>query len=284
MIKNIITNKLQAALTLYFVALVVGWVFLHRSGTHTSNYNYLFSLLFSLQPLVGGFIGMVRSGIWGRFRSAIGKSIFFFSLGLFLWGAGSMVWSYYNFVVKNSLPYPSFADLGFAPSVFFWGVGAFFLSKASGARFALRTSNFAKAFTVVAVLGLPALAYYLLVHVARGGVVVPDGESLLKAVLDIAYPLGDFVALMLSVIIFGLSFKYFGGLFKASIMGLLSGLGVMFLADFVFSYTTTTGTFYNGDWGDLLMSFGLFLLTFGALGFAMRPAVTTAPIAEKVEV
>ena len=41
----------------------------------------------------------------------------------------------------------------------------------------------------------------------------------------------------------------------------------MTIADAVFSYTTTVGTFYNGQFGDLLLTTGLFLLTFGALGF-----------------
>lgn len=280
MLQKITKNNFQRVVLVYLLALFVYWGFLHHSGLKTSNYNYLYSLLFSLIPLVGGLIGMIRSGIWGRFSSAIGKAVFFFGLGLFLWGAGSMVWSYYNFVVKNSLPYPSLADLGFAPSIFFWGVGAVFLSKATGARFALKKSPLAKVFTFVAIIGLPVLAYYLLVHVARHatlGTLVPDGENALKVVLDIAYPLGDFVALMLSVIIFGLSFKYFGGLFRLSIMALLFGLGLMFLADFVFSYTTTVGTFFNGDAGDLLMTCALFLMTFGLLGFASRPTPVTAP-------
>jgi hypothetical protein len=272
--KTIAKNNFQKIALVYFIALVIYWGFLHHSGLKTSNYNYLYSLLFSLTPLVGGLIGMVRSNIWGRFKSAVGKSVFFFSLGLFLWGAGSMVWSYYNFVIKNSLPYPSLADIGFAPSIFFWGVGAVFLSKASGARFALKNSLFAKIFTAVAVIGLPVTAYYLLVNVARDGTVVPTGESSLKIVLDIAYPLGDFIALMLSVIIFGLSFKYFGGYFKTAIISLLLGLGVMFLGDFVFSYTTTAGTFFNGDWGDLILTTGLFLMTLGVLGFAVKPSLS----------
>jgi F0F1-type ATP synthase assembly protein I len=47
----------------------------------------------------------------------------------------------------------------------------------------------------------------------------------------------------------------------------------MFVADVIFSYTTTAGTFYNGDAGDLLLTIGLFLMTFGILGFASKPAV-----------
>ncbi len=266
-------NIYQKIFAGYLILLLVYWISLHLSHKQTSNYNYFYSFLFSLVPLIGGLIGIFTSGIWGRFKSAIGKSVFFFGLGLFLWGAGSMIWSWYNFFPKVAAPYPSLADIGFAPSIFFWGVGAVFLSRATGARFAFRKSIFAKVFTFVALVVLPIAAYYLLVKVARAGVVVPEGETVLKTVLDIAYPLGDFIALMLSVVIFGLSFKYFGGLFKLSIISILFGLGVMFLGDFIFSYTTTTGSFYNGDWGDLVLTTGLFLMTFGILGFATRPKV-----------
>lgn len=273
MLKNIIHNKFQLGALLYFIGLIIYWIFLHHSGLKTSNYNYLYSFLFSLTPLVGGLIGMFRSAIWGRFGSAIGKTVFFFSLGLFLWGAGSMVWSWYNFFPKVAAPYPSLADIGFAPSIFFWGVGAIFLSKASGARFVLRTSWLAKILTPLLIVVLTAVGYHLLVTVALKGVIVPPGETLLRTILDIVYPLGDFIALMLSVLIFGLSFKYFGGYFKVPTISLLLGLGVMFLGDFIFSYTTTVNTFYNGDRGDLVLTTGLFLLTYGVLGFVTKPSV-----------
>jgi hypothetical protein len=46
---------------------------------------------------------------------------------------------------------------------------------------------------------------------------------------------------------------------------------VMYGADSVFSYTTTKGTYYNADWGDFLLSLGVFLITFGILAFAVKP-------------
>jgi hypothetical protein len=46
---------------------------------------------------------------------------------------------------------------------------------------------------------------------------------------------------------------------------------VMYCADSVFSYTTTKSTYYNADWGDLLLSTGVFLLTFGILAFVVKP-------------
>ncbi|MES2971064.1 MAG: hypothetical protein V4702_01955 [Patescibacteria group bacterium] len=228
--------------------------------------------MFGLIPFFGGLIGIWKSGIWGGRNSSLGKSILFISIGLLLWGIGENIWSYYNIVKGIPAPYPSLADIGFAPSIFFWGLGAFYLSKASGARRSFRKSRFAKIFATVVSLILLAISYYMLVVVARNGVLVPPDEPLLKLILDIAYPLGDFIALTLAFVIFGLSFRLFGGHYSIPIMSILLGLITMYIGDFVFSYTTTVGTFYNGNWGDLILTTGLFFLTFGILGFASVPA------------
>jgi hypothetical protein len=195
------------------------------------------------------------------------------SLGLFLWGAGETIWSYYNFFKHVPAPYPSLADVGFAPSIFFWILGTAFLSIATGAWFALKKSHRAKVFAVAVPLVLLVPSYYVQVKLARGGTVIPPGEPLLKAVLDIAYPFGDFLALTFAAAVLGLSYKYFGGVYRKTIIFLLLGLAVMYAADSVFSYTTTKQTYYNGDWGDLLLALGQFLMTFGILSFATKPAV-----------
>jgi len=259
-------NTYQKICLVSYVFLVIFWILLFLSGEKTSFYNYLYSFLFGLIPLVGGFMAMLNAKMWGGFKSSVGKAVFFLGLGLFCWGSGEAIWSYYNFFVGEPAPYPSLADLGFAPSIFFYGLGAIYLSHATGAKFGLR-NPYAKVFVTVAPFLLLALSYYLFVTVARGGILVPPDETPLKTILDIAYPLGDFLALAISIIISGLSFKYFGGRYLFDIISILLGLAVMTIADAVFSYTTTVGTFYNGQFGDLLLTTGLFLLTFGALGF-----------------
>lgn len=209
---------------------------------------------------------MINSKLWGGLKSAIGKAVFFIGLGLFCWGFGETIWSYYNFFMNVAAPYPSIADIGFAPSIFFYGLGAVYLSKATGAKYGFR-NNLAKVFAFLAPVAILALSYYILVVVARGGVLIPPGETPLKTFLDIVYPLGDFVGLAISAIVSGLSFKYLGGRYFPDIISILAGLGVMYIADSVFSYTTTVGTYFNADFGDLLLAFGMFLLTFGVLGF-----------------
>jgi hypothetical protein len=260
-------NGFQKVAFGFTVLLIIFWAWIHLNGLTDGFYNYLYSFLFGLTPLIGGLIAMCQSRKWGGLKSAVGKAVFFIGLGVFLWGAGETVWSYYNFVLNVPAPYPSLADLGFAPSIFFYGLGAMYLSRATGARFGLR-SKMAKVFVTIAPVVVLIFAYYLLVIVARGGVLIPDGEASLTMLLDIVYPLGDFVALAIAVIVSGLSFKYWGGKYLPDIIAILLGLFVMFVADTVFSYTTTLGTYYNANFGDLLLMLGTALLTYGALGFS----------------
>lgn len=257
-------QKLVLGFFLLFTAL---WAVLFVTHTTDGFYNYLFSFLFGLTPLIGGAVAMANSRVWGGLKSAVGRSVFLIGLGVFLWGIGEAIWSYYNFFLGVPAPYPSLADIGFAPSIFFYGLGAMFLAKATGAKYFLRDHWYAKVFIVVGPILVAIFAYYVLVVIARQGAIIFEGDTSLKALLDIAYPLGDFVALAVAVVVSGLSFKYLGGRYKKDIYAILLGLGVMFIADTIFSYTTTVGTYYNANFGDLMLATGTTLLTFGVLGF-----------------
>lgn len=269
-------NRLQKSLLGFFVLLTAYWVFIYFQGTKEGFHNFFYSFLFGLVPLIGGLIGMLSSRIWGWLGSSIGKAVFFFSLGLFLWGSGEMVWSYYNFFAGEPAPYPSLADLGFGPSIAFWALGSVFFSKASGAKFGFRKTS-AKILTFVIVAAVLVASYYLQIQIARGGQLLTDPADKLKVILDVAYPLGDVIALMLAAVIFGLSRQYLGGRYRWPILTILTGLGVMYVGDFIFSYTTTVGTYFNADWGDWILSFGLFLMTFGIFGFCVRPDLKREP-------
>jgi hypothetical protein len=268
-------NLYQKIAAWFMGALIIFWIVLFFSNVTSGFYSYLFSFLFGLTPLIGGVIAMMQSRHWGGTKSAVGKAVFFIGLGVFCWGSGETIWSYYNFFLGNSAPYPSLADIFFAPSIFFYGLGALYLSRATGAKYGLRDKA-AKLFVTIAPLVILLLSYYLLVVVARGGVLVPDGETPLKTFLDLVYPLGDFVGLTIAVIVSGLSFRYLGGRYLPSIISILLGLATMFVADTIFSYTTTVGNYYNADFGDLILALGTFFLTYGVLGFSrMKEAVAS---------
>lgn len=261
------TNKYQKVLLFYVALLLIFWVVLFFSHETNSFWNYFYSFAFSLVPLIAGFVGCFLAKEWGWFKSAVGKAVFFISLGSFSWGAGSMVWSYYNFFKNISAPYPGFADIGFVLSLPLWVLGVINLSKATGAKFSLKKKRGKVLLFMLPVVVIIA-SYYLLVVVARGGVLLSiDNGFDLKLLLDLAYPIGDVVILSLALLIFGLSINYLGGFYKYSILAILFGFGVMYVADFVFSYTTTLETFYNGNFGDLIFTLALSLISLGTLGF-----------------
>src|SRR3989344_4139272 len=133
-----ILNVYQKVLVGFFVLLMIFWVIIFIQGTKDGFNNYLYSFLFGLMPLTAGAISMWRSRVWGGFKSAIGKAMFFIGLGILLWGVGETIWSYYNFFLGIPAPYPSFAEIGFAPSIFFYSLGTIYLAKATGAKFGLR--------------------------------------------------------------------------------------------------------------------------------------------------
>jgi len=262
-----ILNSYQKIATFFLIVLIIFWISLFAARSTEGFYNYLYSFLFGLIPFFGGAVAVVKSKLWGGLKTPIGKAVFFIGLGMFLWGCGEMIWSYYNFFLAEPAPYPSLADLGFAPSIFFYGLGAIYLSMVTGAKYGLR-SGLAKVLVIIGSLLSFAVAYYLVVIVARGGVLIPEGETALKAVLDIAYPLGSVLALTIAMVVSGLSFRYLGGRYTTDIIAILLGLGMMFIGDTMFSYATTIGSYYNGNFGDLVLTFGTFLLTYGVLGFS----------------
>ena len=217
-------------------------------------------------PLIGGAAALTRVRRWGGLKSAIGKAVFLIGLGIFSWGCGSMIWSYYNFFLGVSVPYPSWADIGFVPSIFFYGLGAIYLVRATGAKITWK-NKYAKIFAVAAPVVIFLLSYYVLVIIARGGVLISSDGTPVKIFLDIIYPLGDFISLTLAILLSGFAFQYLKSGHRFDIMAVLMGLAVMFIVDSIFSYTTTMNTYYNGGPVDFLFIIGQFLLTFGVLGF-----------------
>ncbi len=245
----------------FYVALLVWWGTMFFFHVKNTPFNLAFAFAYGLIPIFGGIFGFFESKRWGLLKSAMGKALFFLSLGLLTWGFGEMIWSYYNFILKIDIPYPSWADASFIVSWPLWSIGVVFLSFATGAKFAIKTIGgklLLVLIPIIAVLG----SYYLLVVVARAGSLT-SGGGLIKIFFDLAYPIMDVIILTLALLIYGLSFRFLGGRFKWPVIITLFGFVVNYFADFGFSYTTTVNTFYNGGWVDLLFTTAMFVLSFG---------------------
>lgn len=244
---------------------IIFWIGIQFSNITDLPINLLYSFSNGFLGTAAGVMGLLISKHWGGSKSAVGKAVMLISLGTFSWGSGTLIWSFYNFVLNIEVPYPSWADLGYALAVPLWAIGVFYLSKATGAKFSLRQLR-----GRLMLISLPLLAavasYYFLYVIARDSSFVVEG-GLLKIFLDFYYPLGDWVILTFAFLIFGLSLQYLGGRFRWPVMIIILGFIFMFISDFTFSYSTTVESYFNGHLADLLFTVAIFVISFGVVSF-----------------
>ena len=259
-------NFVEKVLILDYILalLVVVWVYLFNvtDSTIIDLYGVLF---LGFIPVLGGIGGLFIAKRWGSFKSAVGRAIMFLSLGLISWGLGTYIFSgIYNYLLQIEVPYPSLADVGYVLSLPLWIMGIINLSRATGAKYGLRSPKGKAIFLLIPLLVI-IISYYLLVVVARGGAIDLSDQGLFKIFFDLAYPIGDVLILTLATLVYGLSYNYFGGVYKKSIYIILFGFVILYCADFLFSYLTTLGTWRPADWVDLLFTTAMFVLSMGIM-------------------
>jgi hypothetical protein len=177
-------------------------------------------------------------------KSVLGKSILLISLGMLSWGIGALIWLYYNLASQTEVPYPSLADIGFLLMIPLSAYGLFLL---------LRNIKITiDAISMLKIVILPLLVFILTYRIFILGKLA-ENVSTLQKIFNILYPLGDAIFLSLTIVI--LSLIRGGKLFKP--IGIICfGFIIEAIADFSFSWTTSIGTYYSGNWVDILFAFG----------------------------
>ncbi|OGZ66667.1 MAG: hypothetical protein A3C50_02155 [Candidatus Staskawiczbacteria bacterium RIFCSPHIGHO2_02_FULL_43_16] len=271
MSNGLLLHRIFIALMSLVYLFFIGWFLKLWLNGQTQGVENLWTNFYGIIPLAGGIYGLVISRHWGGLKSSVGRAVVFLSLGLVTWGIGIAIWIFYNLVLGTEVPYPSWADAGFILSWPLWGMGAVYLSRATGAQFGLKNKGGKLVLFIVPVV-IIGFSYYFLVTVARGGILLDLSEwSLLKIFFDLAYPIGDIVILTLAMLVYGLSYKYFGGKYRYAIYLILLAFAFNYLADFTFSYTTTIESYYNGSLADALFATTMFTLSAGIA--MLNPAV-----------
>jgi len=152
------------------------------------------------------------------------------SAGCGAWALGQAVWSWYELVVGRETPFPSIADvgyLGFAAGA----TAALLLYPAVDARGDGRR-RVLDGLAVTAALGLISWS------TALGAVVRSDAETVLSAVVAIAYPATDLVALVLVVLLLS---RRVPDRVALSLVG--CGISAIALSDSAFLWLTASGAY-----------------------------------------
>lgn len=253
-VKYIITVLLFLVITLWFA-------YIHIYINSDFNARQLWGASYQIIALFGGVAGFFVAKKWGGYKSLIGKSIVFLSFSLLFQSFGQSVSSYYTFIEKINLPYPSIGDIGFFGSAICYIISAWLLMKASGLRFSLKSIK-GKSLAIVVPICLIAFSYFFFLRTYQF-----DWSQPIKVFLDFGYPLGDTLYVSLAVIAFIVCHNFLGGLMKRPIKFLICALLFQFIADFAFLYQNQFGAWNVAGWNDYLFCFSYFLMTISILDF-----------------
>lgn len=258
---NIIKKDLATQVAIVaFIVLTIWWILLFMSGSLTGLPNYLFGAIYGpFMSLYGGIMGLKISKLWGGRKSIMGKAIILLSCGLLAESFGQIVFSFYNIFIGIEIPYPSLADLGFFGNIPLYFLGMILVAQAAGVKVRLRfvTSQLQ---AVIIPLAMLLISYMLFLRNHEF-----DFSNPLRIILDFGYPLGQALYVSLAMLTYFLSRKILGGLMRNRILLLIIAFIAQYLADFNFLYQTSTGTWYNGGYGDYLYLTAYFIMTLGLL-------------------
>lgn len=177
---------------------------------------------------VGGGIILLRAG-----RSAAGGRRPWLLLGvaMLLWGLGEVLWTWYEVVQGDEVPFPSIADVAYLAAVPFALAGVLAFASGTGARFQARTL----------LDGCLVAASFLFASWALvlGPLWQDRGGSSLEQVVSLAYPVTDLLlaVLALTIVEWGNTAE------RVSVRLVAASLLVMAVTDSAFTWLTLDGSF-----------------------------------------
>ena len=181
------------------------------------------------------------------------------AVGTGSWAAGQAVWSYYEVVLAQEVPFPSLADVGFLGFPVAAAIGLVIWLGTQGDQIAARGRDLMDGAIIAGSLLVLSWVTTL------GSVVAEGADSWLPLVLSLAYPVGDLILATLVL----LALARGKGAERATLMLLALGLGGLAIADSAYVYLTTLGAYSSADLVSSGWVFGFLLVA--AAGSAVRP-------------
>jgi len=238
-----------------------------------STFVTVFSSTFIVVALLGGIFGLTQAKQWGGFKSLLGKTISFLSLGLILTTLGSLVLSFYFYILESEPSYPSVAEVFYFSGILSYIVGTVFLAKTIRSWKTLKNKPLLQKLTLV-LLPLIMVGLTFLIFVDKHGNI--EGLSSGVVITDFAYAISQAIYAIIALAVLLNSSQLFGGVLRKAVMLLLIGLLVQYAADFNYSYQLISETWVNGGYGELL-----YLLAYAIIGVSIQ--MFTLPKTKAVE-
>ncbi len=175
------------------------------------------------------------------------------------WGAGQVVWTWYESVLGQDVPFPSAADLGYLGMPVL-ATAALLSLPLAAPTMAGRARTILDGLTVAASL-LVCSWVLVLEPVFRAG----SGGRVLEQTILLAYPIGDVVVITI-VMYTALQVRHRDSVQSVSLPLVGTGLVAFAVADSGFSYLTAVGAYSSGSGIDIGWFIGYALILVAALG------------------
>jgi len=245
-----------------YAALLSFWSYIAINGLQGDHsIAELFSGIYGIMALFGGIFGLTVGRHFGGFKSFIGATVMYISLGLLAQVAGQLTYSAYTQLFNIEIPYPSWGDVGYFGSVIFYIMAAWSAVKAVRTKVALK-SALNKALVVIVPIGLLTLSYVVFLSNYK----YQDGQ-LLATILDFGYPLGQAIYIAIALLALVLSRKFLGGIMKNVILLLIFAFFLQYVADFMFLYQHNQDTWKTAGLNELVYLTAYFVMTMSLIKF-----------------
>lgn len=209
----------------------------------------LLTLVFAFLAVLSAYLSFRKYG--GASAGRFAPVWMGFALGISLWFLGEVSWDVYSLAFGVAIPYPSYADVfylgGYIPLIV--GIAQYVRIF----RGALTRERIAAVGALILFVGF-VISFFMLLPV------LTENASMLTRFFGFAYPFLDLV--MLSLVILGLG-VFVGGTVAKSWALFLAGVVLEVVGDVLFTYQTSTGTYYGGSPDDLF-----FVLAYMTLALA----------------
>lgn len=158
------------------------------------------------------------------------------TLGLFFWTVGEAIWTFYELVLRQEVPYPSVADV-------MWALGYIPLFLSVGYQLeSLRASisRMGKLLIAAIIAAMIVLTVWLVVYPILAS---PEAGTPFEMLFNLSYPLEDLILFSFGT---ALVLTFLGGQWALSWGAIALGILLLSVSDLLFSYGTWNGLYYPG--------------------------------------
>jgi hypothetical protein len=262
------SNKISKVLVyipiLIFFAYTAWWGYLNFLDVASKNNfdtqaRYNFTDTYGLVALSASVVGMIISKKWGFLKSRFGKTLFYFSLGLFLQFTGQLMYGLFYRIGDVYLAFPSIGDIPYFLSHIAYILAIYNLLKVIVFNQSIFKPRRVLVVSVIATLILGVISYKAFLNIA-----IQDERGVIYQFLNVAYPFVQSIYFLTGIVALMQAKRISEGKLFFPVGLVLTALIVQYIADFNFLFQS-----YHESWKAAALNDLLFVTAYALMGMSI---------------